>query len=144
MTTRLLNSKTGGYTLVEVLIAAGLLGLAVAAAASLALAMASQEQQNARVARAINQQEQAVRLYQMGVDPTTILALLPPDRNVVSISFDSSTLAVSGVGNLEKAICRMTFDVNEVLDDGSRSILASTNAAPLRTNNIVALRPSIR
>lgn len=131
------TSNQRGYTLVEVLVAATLLALAVGAAAALAFAMSSQEESNAKVARAINLQEQAARLYQLGMAPNSIYAILPPVTNVTSISFITSSLAVTGVGSVEKAECAMIFH--------SGQPLTSDEPVPaLRTNNIVIIRPSIR
>ena len=131
------GTAAGGYTLVEVLVAAALLAVAVAAAASLALSMVSQEESNTRIARAFNQQEQAARLYQLGLDPTTVTNLLPPEPNVVSISFTTSTLTVAGVGDVDQAVCSMVFH-------GGTPLTSDSVVPVLRTNNIVVIRPTIR
>jgi len=123
------------YTIIEVMVAAGILVVGMAAAAALALTMVSQEEANARVARAFNMQEQAVRLFQLGLDPAEVMALLPPEDNVV-LSFDVGTTNVAGVGTVERAECEMVFDAG--------TPLASSASPVSRTNTVVVIRPTIR
>jgi hypothetical protein len=118
------------------MVAAGILVVGIAAAASLALTMVSQEEANAQVARAFNTQEQAAHLYQLGLEPSGIAAILPAEPNVVSLTFDTSTNVVTNVGSVERADCEMIFD--------SGSPMASGGTAVSRTNEIVLMRPSIR
>jgi type II secretory pathway pseudopilin PulG len=66
-----------GYTLVEVVIAATLTGMALAAAAAMARTMDMQEELAWRVAVAANYQETASRLWQMGLDPLGIKEVMP-------------------------------------------------------------------
>lgn len=121
------------YTIVEALVAAGLLLIGIAAAACLALTMVSQEEANARVAQAFNMQEQAGRLYQLGMEPSEITALLPYDAaEISSLDFTTNTLAVTNVGTVETADCEMVFTAG------------SSEAAVYRTNTIMVVRPVIR
>lgn len=129
--------STRGYTLVETLLAAGILMVGIAAAASLALTMVSQEEANARVARALNLQEQAARLYQLGLEPSEITAILPPEDTVTSVSFSPSDVTVSGVGEVQMATCTIIFNSGAPITDPS-----STTEA--RTNEVVLVRPTIR
>jgi len=135
------NSSTrirqDAYSLVEVLVASVLLAVAIAAAAVLALTMAAQEENNTRIGRAFNLQEQAARLYQLGLEPTTIASLLPAESNVTSIVFTTNSLTVSGVGDVNQATCRMIFHAGTPITSDSLS-------PALRTNDIVVIRPSIR
>lgn len=124
------------YTLVEALIAAAILVIGVAAAASLALSMVAQEEANSRVMRAINLQEQATRLYQLGLSSSTITAILPADSGVSSITFTNTTVGGSNVANLDAVICRMTFTAG--------SPITSAGAAQMRVNDFTVVRPSTR
>ncbi|CAN5408096.1 hypothetical protein BH09VER1_BH09VER1_09830 [soil metagenome] len=128
--------KLEGYTIVEALVAAAILVIGVAAAASLALTMVSQEESNARVARAINLQEQAARLYQLGMSPAGVAAILPADSGVASITFATGTTNVASVGTVEIATCEMAFTAGAPLTD--------TNASVNRTNDLTVVRPSTR
>ena len=128
--------KRRGYTIVEALIAAGILVIGVAAAASLSLTMVSQEEANARVMRAINLQEQAARLYQLGLSSSTITNILPADSGVSSISFSSASLTGTNTGTLDAATCRMIFTAGAPLTDST--------ATRMRTNDFTVVRPSIR
>ncbi len=133
--------RNRGYTLVETLIAAGLLLFGIAAAAALSLTMVSQEEANARVARAINIQEQAARLYQLGLEPAEIWGangILPPEDNVVSVEFSSTTGPVANVGNLELSTCRIVYSAGKPMTDPSLTSPAE------RTNDVVVVRPTIR
>ena len=62
----ILSRSAKAYTIVETMVAISLLMLGVGAAASLSMTLVKQEEINARAARAVNWQENAVRLYQMG------------------------------------------------------------------------------
>lgn len=63
-----------GYTIVEAMVAVSILMLGVAAAAALSMTMVTQEDINARVSRAVNWQENAVRLYQLGLGTSSDLS----------------------------------------------------------------------
>ncbi|MEI6338798.1 MAG: hypothetical protein WCQ57_09485, partial [Verrucomicrobiota bacterium] len=97
-----------------------------------------QEEANARVARAFNIQEQAARLYQLGLEPPEILAIIPPEPNVTSLTFTASTNIVAGVGTIEVAACKLVFH------SGVPMTSANTTTPVARTNNLVLVRPSIR
>jgi Tfp pilus assembly protein PilV len=67
----------GGYTLVEVLTAAVILSTSISAAVSLASTLRLQQELSWRVAVAINYQETASRLWQMGQTHQDILDMMP-------------------------------------------------------------------
>ncbi len=134
--TRKIRRASAGYTIVEALVAAAILVIGVAAAASLSLTMVSQEEGNARVARAINLQEQAARLYQLGLSSSTITSILPTDSGVASITFAAAVPTGQNVGSVDMATCRMTFTSGAPLTD--------TNASINRTNDLTVVRPSTR
>lgn len=117
------RSQNHAYTLIEVLVAAGLLVFAIAAAASLAGSMLAQEEGNARIARALNYQEQAGRLYHLGVAVTNITAKLPTEPAVDSLDFTTGSTNLAGV-TMETAECVLTFSGGD------------------RTNTVFLVRPT--
>lgn len=125
------------YSIVEVMVAAGLLVMAIAASASLALTMVAQEESNARAAMAINMQEQACRLYQLGLDPDEIEEILPYQTNWMTLSFTTNTGTVAGVGTMDAAASTLIFS------SGS-PITATTSTEVFRTNTLQVVRPAIR
>lgn len=128
--------RRAGYTIVEALVAAAILAIGVAAAASLALTMVSQEESNARVARAINLQEQAARLYQLGLTPSTIAGILPADSGVSSITFAATAVTGSNIPSIDSASCQMNYSAGAPLTDST--------AVVVRTNYLTVVRPSFR
>jgi prepilin-type N-terminal cleavage/methylation domain-containing protein len=66
-----------GYTLIEVLAAAALVALASGAAASLATSLGLQEEFARRVAVVRNYQENMAQLWQLGLSPAEVSALMP-------------------------------------------------------------------
>jgi type II secretory pathway pseudopilin PulG len=116
-----------GYTLIEVLVAGGILVIGIAAAASLAMTMVAQEKSNARVAEAFNIQEQAGR-YQLGLTPTVITnELLPYKASEMTLQFQNeATTNVGGAASMQTIECVL------VCSEGSR------------TNTITLARPTTR
>ena len=127
-----------GYTLVETLLAAAVLLVGIAAAATLAMTMTAYEEANASISRSLNYQEQAGRLFQLGLSPDEIQAILPEESTVSSLTFTSTNLALTNIGTVEKADCQMIFSAGPPLTAADQS------SAAVRTNNIVLVRPSIR
>jgi len=119
-------------------VAAGILVMGIGAAAALAITMVAQEEANARVARALNLQEQAGRLYHLGLTPSEIAAILPPEPNVSSLTFTESVISVTNVGTMESANCRIIFDGGIPVTDSDAAGTAQ------RTNDVVLVRPVIR
>lgn len=128
--------KNRGYTLVETLVAAGILVAAIGAAAALAVTMTAFEEGNATVSRAFNYQEQATRLYRLGFSPDEVIALLPPESSVQSMNFTTNSLTISNLGTVETATLEMVFT--------SGSAITSATAGANQTNTITVVRPSIR
>lgn len=64
--------KRNGFSLVEAMIAAGIVAIGLTAAASLVGALMAKEEINSISLRAANLQEQAVMLYRLGLSPTRI------------------------------------------------------------------------
>lgn len=118
---------TRAYTLIEVLIAAAILLLVVAAAASLSGGLTTQELLAQRTTIALNHQEQAARLWQLGLSPTAITNILPPSPSIQSVTFAVTEPVISGIGTMQRAECGISFQVDGVPDG--------------RTNNLILLRP---
>ena len=132
-----MKKNNGGYTLVEVMVAAGILIIAIAAAVTLTMTMTAQEEGNHEFSRAINYQEQAARLFQLGLSPTTISQILPPDPVIQSLNFNVSDVAVSGIGTVEAGTCT-------VVVQGDSPQLDGHNPVDSRTIQMTVVRPSIR
>lgn len=97
-----------GYTLIEALVASGVLLIGVSAASSMSLSLVTQEQINERSVRAFNYLDNAARLYRLGMQPSEIPALLPSESIVNSLTFVPRQVAVSGLtGNVQ--IMRVTM-----------------------------------
>ncbi len=62
-----------GYTLIEIMAAAGLIAAAVAAASSLSMTMTAQEELSRGQSAAIRYGEAVSRLWQLGVNPSAVL-----------------------------------------------------------------------
>ena len=95
------RTSRAGYTLLEVAVASTILMIGVGAACVLSLTMSKQEESHQRVARAINQLENAVALYQLGFTPTEAMNLLPDDPMRVSGGFTATAetnVAMTGIG----------------------------------------------
>lgn len=133
------------YSLVEAIIAGFLLVIAISAAAVLAHTITANEESNTAVARAINTQEQAARLYSLGMSPTQITNILPevfttsetPAVRTLNLSFTNiANTNIANVGTLETADSIIIFPVGQNIDS------AAAMQYRANTNNLV--RPSIR
>jgi len=123
-----ISHQRWAYTLIEVLVAAGILVMGIAAAGSLAMTMVTQEKSNARIEKAFNMQEQAGRLYQLGLEPDVITGqLLPYRTSEMTLTFQNATTTnVGGVAAMETIECVL------VCDGGGR------------TNTMILFRPTLR
>ena len=127
------------------MIAGALLVIGISAAALLASALLVQEESNGVALRAFNAQEQAARLWQLGLDPETITNILPercaasdpPPAHSIHFSFGTNpvTTNVSGVVTVEQI-----NPLRIVFHSGTRS----DGTIVFRTNDIVVVRPAIR
>jgi type II secretory pathway pseudopilin PulG len=122
------------YSLIEVLVAAGVLALGIAAAASMAGAITSQAEANLVIGRVLNLQEQAARLYQLGLEPDAIRpdavnALLPPDPALLPMTYFANT-TVTSIGSFQSIRWTNTFKPNPLTSEQ-------------RTNVVIAIRPEI-
>ncbi len=126
-----LLKKRSGYTLIETMIAVSILMVGVGAAAKLNLVMTKQEEANANVGRALNLLENTHRLYQLGLAPAEVIALLPEDPSVTVSN------AVSGL--------TLPAEVNQMEGiDWSVDCTVVPGQADVRRFTARSLRPSIR
>ncbi len=84
--------RKNGFSLIEALIAAGIVAIGLTAAASLVGALMAKEEVSAVSSRAANLQEQAITLYRLGLSPARIREILP------EVCTDSSTPAAGTFG----------------------------------------------
>jgi len=133
-------AKTSAYSLIEVAIAGAILAIGIAAAALMANALLVQEESNGYSLRALNAQEQAARLWQLGLNGSTITNILPERCSAsnlpyaIRLQFSTSTTNISGVGTVE--MLRMT----NVFHSGTRA----DGSNLFKTNDVVVVRPVIR
>ena len=76
-----------GYSLVELTLATSILAVGVAAAASLTITSTRIEEMNHRKSRVLALTEGAARLWQLGLNPDQIAALLPGDPALASLTW---------------------------------------------------------
>lgn len=126
------SQSSSGYTIVEAMVAVSILMLGVAAAAALSMTMVKQEEINARAARAVNWQENAVRLYQLGLgstsDTSEILDVMPGLTGLGSggLTISTTSTNVDG-GTFAVDVSDITLVYNSV--DGSNTSRTSTMRA---------------
>ena len=90
----------------------------------------------------LNTQEQAGRLFHLGLNaaqitnilPVTCSATNPPPENAIFLSFSNSVTNVTGVGDMTRSVCQAVFA-------SQRRI---TGSLTYRTNSILLVRPSIQ
>jgi type II secretory pathway pseudopilin PulG len=133
------------YSLIEVLAAGAIVAIGAGAAASLSASVGLQEDLARRVAVARNYQENMARLWQLGLDPIEIGAILPTtlgNRFLSGALFDSGVILPQGLVNVGTAGQPATVQ--------AALIRVSANIAPNPTGKqegspmeIVVCRPSI-
>lgn len=140
-----MNTRAHGYSLIEVLVAAAVLSVAIAGAAAMALAVVTQMETNAILVRAINHHEQAARLYQLGIPSGAINAILPADPAVISLSFNSeSQTTLAGLGTVEQIQCVIIFKSAPATTAWSAGTWTPGDPALTTTNSMIVVRPTTR
>lgn len=139
-------STTAGrqaYSLIEVLIAAGILLTGIAAVAMMAHTMFLQEEANGRVTRALNLQEQAATLWQLGLDSDTVTQVLPekcstnnpPGADAVYLTFTpNANITALGSGVVESINLGIVF----------HSATRADGSLIYQSNTVTVVRPSTR
>ncbi len=142
--TQTARKKGSGYSLIEVLVASGILLIGISAAASFSLTMTTQEEMGHRLARGVNYLECHARLYQLGLDPAAIGAIMPPEP---ARSGAPTFVTVSPAeANLEGQVITLTLD--SVKDEGGWTEGSWTGGSqgtlPTRQFSVRAFRNTIR
>ncbi len=131
------------YSLIEVLIAAGILLTGIAAVAMMANTMFQQEEANGRVTRALNLQEQAATLWQLGLDESDITNILPekcvannpPGADAVRLTFTTNAnITALGANPVQSVGLGILF----------HSATTSDGTLVYQSNNVTVVRPSTR
>jgi prepilin-type N-terminal cleavage/methylation domain-containing protein len=112
-------NQRAGYTLIEVLAAAALIAVASGAAASLSMSLGLQEEFSRRVAVVRNYQENMAQLWQLGLRPLEIAAVMPTragNRQLAESMFGTPSIIEQGEVTLggitvQAAICRASVNV---------------------------------
>ncbi len=128
------SNRQPGYSIVEVLVAAALVVFILAAASTLALRFVENEEFTSERLRGIYAQEQAARLFRLGVSPNAAANYLLPDPNAdYTISFlnysTTNTADLDGDATNETRI---------------HSVVCRLVSSNLWTNDMVVLRRSMR
>ena len=105
-------SPVRAYTLIEALVASSVLMIGISAAASMSLAFITQEEISERSARAFNYLDNAAALHQAGVDSTRVVALLPSEPVVTSLTFTDRTLTATNLGSVPSTLLTLTWKPN--------------------------------
>lgn len=145
------RARAGGYTLIEVLAAAAIVSMGATAMVSLSATLMLQEEMATRVAVTRNYQECMVRLWQLGLSPVQITALMPSqDQNaVLQVAIQGTpALVQTGITNVPSTIgsfymetARCTTVVNSSLDPKVETAGASFAITAHRPRLITEIRP---
>ena len=132
------------YTLIEVLAASAIIAVAIGSAASLTASVSLQEDHARRIAITRNFQENAARLWQLGLRPDQIRVLMPDENASLNLAmFDYPAIIELGNSTLgdaaapvtvETAICRASANI------GPSPLLKQQGAV----FDMMLCRPSIR
>jgi type II secretory pathway pseudopilin PulG len=103
--------KNAGYSLVESLVAAALLGAMFAGAVSIVATMNTSERVSRNISVAYNYQDVAAKLWQLGLTPTEVAAVMPSRTNnsylteiigtSTAFGANSTVALASSMGNVE-------------------------------------------
>lgn len=136
----------GGYTLIEVLAAAAIVSVSATAMVSLSATLMLQEEMALRISVTRNYQENAVRLWQLGLSTVQVNALMPSlTQNAVlqQAMFAAPTLVESGQTTvngvvMETLLC--TAVVNSSQNPSTKSAGASYTLTAYRPRLVTDLR----
>ncbi len=110
-----------GYTLIEVLAASAVIAVSMAAATSLAASMVFQEELAWRTAITRNYQENMARLWQLGLSPANILAVMPTQNdstllneaiNLTPVVTETNMVSPDGLGKLQAATISASVNIS--------------------------------
>lgn len=133
-----------GYTIAEVLMAAGLLGIMIGGAVRLLGTMNIMENASRSVTVGMNMLENSAKLWQLGLTPTEVLSVLPIttnndilDRCVVASSGNPVTFGTAGTTTLANSmgtLQNITISVSVEDPQGTNN----------RTQTVTVYRPTSR
>lgn len=135
---------TGAYTLIEVLAASAVVAVGMTAAVSLSSTLMLQEEMAWRVAVTRNYQENMARLWQLGLSPADVTALMPTQTaspllnqmiNGSPTVIETGTTNPGSLGSMQAAV--VTAAVNISQTPGSE-----VQGAPLTLNVYRASLPA--
>lgn len=141
------RATTAAYSLVEVLAASGIVAMGVAAAVALSFATTSQEETAHRAARALSIQENAARLFELGLSSDEVLRLLPPDPVVSAIAITESAPIIATGVQVQQADIDIAFETSP---SGATWSAGTWTGGPggsssVRTlSDLIVIRPSTR
>lgn len=113
--------RAPGYTLIEVLAAAAIISIGATAMVSLSSTLMLQEEFSTRVAITRNYQENMARLWQLGVSPVQVTALMPAQNQnaVLQVAIygtpsivETGITTVNGVV-METADCKASVNISQ-------------------------------
>ncbi len=90
--------RPSAYTLIEILVALGILSLAIGAASQLSLGQSVTEEINQKETMAVNYGENAARLWQLGMNTPQNLLLRVPDSDSTLMPAPTLTTPANGGG----------------------------------------------
>jgi prepilin-type N-terminal cleavage/methylation domain-containing protein len=143
---RTLHYMRSGYTLVEVLAASALIAVGAGAAATLTATMGMQEIYSERASIARNYQENLAMLWQLGLTPNQVMAVMPTkagNRPLADAIFGEPTVIPGDVLDMGDAALGLVMETAQV----SLSINAGEGGAGEVEGGGLVLRvcrPSIR
>jgi len=135
--------KLQAYSLIEVLIASGILLTGIAAIAMMAHTMFLQEEANGRITRGLNLQEQAATLWQLGLTSSTITNILPERCKAANPpGADAVCLTVTTNANITGLGSGIAESVN--MSIAFHSATYANGTVVYQTNDVTVVRPSTR
>ena len=141
--------RRAGYTLIEVLATAAIIAVGTTAAVSLSASVMLQEELAFRVAVTRNYQENMIRLWQLGLSPVQITALMPTQTQNSALQtaisgtpaiVETGITTVSGV-KVETALCTAVVNISQTPPTEVPG--ASLSITAFRPNLVTSLRTSV-
>ena len=135
------------YSLIEVLAASSIIVIALGAALSLGIATVSQEESGSRIARGLSIQENAARLFRLGLSPEEIIRLIPPDPCVEELLISDPYSVMAGSVTVSASDIKLTVITNPSKVGWSSAALGNNsvvNEARRTLSKLTVYRPHTR
>lgn len=141
------RASQAAYTLIEVLAAGAIVAIGTTAMVSLSATVMLQEELATRVAITRNYQENMVRLWQLGLSPIQITAIMPAQTQNALLEqavHGSPTVVETGITNvngveMETAVCTAVVNISQ--DPRLEEAGASFTLTACRPSLVSRLRP---